>query len=276
MNISKLQLFFFAATLAFILMPHQKASAIDVYIVAGQSNGWRLSNLAAGDPAKADKHQVYYYGMQCVSEPQQSEFTLLKSLSKGRMGYGLADSLRKLSDDDIIFIQYCRCGAGVWDKSGKGWYPGDDPANGKVHNSGLYGKFLKYLAHAKQSAEKDHGLTWNVKGLIWHQGESDSKFPAEKYADSLPKLFWRFRHDIKADLPIVAAHIRELNDGRKNINLTLDQIAKQDPLFIVVPSNDLQFEADREGKANVHFALKGCADLGRRMAAALAKLTAKQ
>ena len=199
----------FIATLAFAFS--HSAFALDVYIVAGQSNGYRISSIAEGDPAKPDKHKVYYYGMGCVTEPEQSEFKVLKSLSKQRMGYGLANSFRELSDDDIIFIQYCRCGAGVWDKSEKGWYPGDYPANGKVHNSGLYGKFLKYLAHAKQSAEKDYSLTWNVKGLIWHQGESDSRLPAEQYEASLPRLFWRFRHDIKADLPIVAGHIRELN-----------------------------------------------------------------
>ncbi|MFV1994490.1 MAG: sialate O-acetylesterase [Verrucomicrobiales bacterium] len=250
----------------------QSALALDVYIVAGQSNGYRLSSLGQGDPAKPDEHKVYYYGMQCVSEPEESEFTVLESLSKKRMGYGLARSLRELSDSDIIFIQYCRCGSGVWDKSEKGWYPGDDPANGKVHNGGLYGKFLKYLAHAKASAEKDYGLTWNVKGLIWHQGESDSNLPASQYEATLPRLFWRFRHDIDPGLPIVAGHIRELNDGRKAINRALDKLAAKDPLFVVVPSNDLEFAADHEGKPNVHFALEGCETLGRRMAAALAKL----
>lgn len=247
--------------------------ALDVYIVAGQSNGYRISSLAEGDPSKPDSHKVYYYGMKCVSEPEQSEFKILQSLSQARMGYGLASSLRKLSDDDIIFIQYCRCGAGVWDKSEKGWYPGDDPATGKVHNSGLYGKFLKYLAHAKQSAENDYGLSWNVKGLIWHQGESDSRFPAEQYQGNLQKLFWRFRHDIKPGLPIVAGHIRDLDEGRKAINHTLDELAAKDPLFAVVPANDLEFAADHEGKPNVHFALAGCEKLGQRMAAAFAKLT---
>ncbi len=261
-----------ACITALALAFSQSAFALDVYIVAGQSNGYRISSLAGGDPAKPDKHKVYYYGMGCVSEPEQSEFKVLNSLSKKRMGYGLASSLRELSDDDIIFIQYCRCGAGVWDKSEKGWYPGDDPAKGKVHNSGLYGKFLKYLAHAKQSAEKDHSLSWNVKGLIWHQGESDSRLPAEQYEASLPRLFWRFRHDIKPGLPIVAGHIRELNDGRKAINRALDKLASQDPLFTVVPSNDLKFADDQQGKPNVHFALEGCEKLGQRMASALAKL----
>lgn len=264
----------FIATITLSLT--QTVSALDVYIVAGQSNGYRISSLSEGDPATPDKQKVYYYGMQCVSEPEQSEFKVLKSLSKQRMGYGLANALRELSNDDIIFIQYCRCGAGVWDKSEKGWYPGDDPANGKVHNSGLYGKFLKYLAHAKQSAEKDYGLTWNVKGLFWHQGESDSRLPAEQYEASLLRLFWRFRNDINPKLPIVAGHIRELNDGRKAINRALDKIAAKDSLLVVVPSNDLEFGADRDGKPDVHFALPGCEKLGQRMAAAFTKLTASK
>ncbi|MFV1995343.1 MAG: sialate O-acetylesterase [Verrucomicrobiales bacterium] len=134
----------------------QNTLALDVYIVAGQSNGYRLSSLGQGDPAKPDQHKVYYYGMQ--------------------------------------------------------------------------------------------------------------------YETTLPRLFWRFRHDIKPELPIVAGHIRELSDGRKAINRTLDKLAAEDPLFAVVPSNDLEFAADHEGKPNVHFALEGCLTLGERMAAALAKL----
>jgi len=252
------------------------AVALDVYIVAGQSNGWRISSLAEAKGAKPDEHKVYYYGMHCVSEPVKSEFKVLKNLNPKRMGYGLADALRKLSDDDIIFIQYCRCGAGVWNKGEKGWYPGDDPPEGKVFNDGLYGKFLKYLAHARKSAEQDHGLKWNVRGLFWHQGESDSGYQPEGYEERLSNLLWRFRRDLGKDLPIVAAHIRELNDGDRTINATLSRMAEKDPHLAVVESNDLQFEPDHKGKPNVHFALEGCLELGRRMARAFADVVGKQ
>jgi len=261
-----------AAVFATILVDHPTAHAVDVYIVAGQSNGWRISSLAEGAEAEAAEHKVYYFGMDCVAEPEKSKLQVLESLSPKKMGYSLAASLRELSGDDIVFVQYCRCGAGVWNKTDKGWYPGDNPQDGKTHDAGLYGKFLKYIAHARRTVEKEHDLAWNVKGLFWHQGESDSRTAPDDYEQNLKNLLWRFRHDLGKDLPMVAAHIRELDDGDRKINATLDRLAKQDPRMAVVPSNDLKFAPDRDGKPDVHFALEGCLELGRRMAKAHAGL----
>jgi hypothetical protein len=260
---------FTGALLILILLSQPSAKALDVYIVAGQSNGWRLSTLAQDAKGQPDPYNVYYYGMHCVSEPDKSAFAVITSLSQNTMGYGLADGLRNLSDDDIIFIQFCRCGASIQDHSIKGWYPGDDPAGGIIHNEGLYGQFLKYMAHAKRSAEQDYNFSWDVKGLFWHQGEGDSNYPADQYETILPKLLWRFRADIRPDLPVVAAHIRALNDERQAINEALDRVAAADKNFVVVPSNDLSFEDE----TNVHFNKPGCHNLGKRMVEAYVKLT---
>jgi len=253
-----------------------EALGLDVYIVTGQSNGYRLSSLGTEPKAKADAHKVYYYGMDCVSEPESSQFRLLPNLRTNSMGYGLADALRTLADDDIIFIQYCRCGAAVGDRGGQGWYPGDDPRRGKVHDAGLFGKFVQYVAHARESAERDFGLKWKVKGLFWHQGESDSSAPEGEYERNLSNLFWRFRETLGKELPIVAAHIRSVDEGAKSINSTLDKLALADGCLAVVPSNDLKFEPDSDGKPNVHFALDGCLQLGRRMAGAYRELPRKE
>jgi len=260
------------AALLIMLGSVQSALALDVYIVAGQSNGWRISHLAAGKKEQPDAHRVYYYGMKCVSEPDRSEIQIFDSLDRGTMGFALADQLRQLSDDDIIFIQFCRCGAGLWNKKVNGWYPGDDPQNGQTHDTALYGKFLKYLRHARRSATEQHGLKWNVCGLFWHQGEGDSGRDAAAYERDLRNLFWRFRHDLGEELPIVAAHIRQLDEGDRGVNQVLDRLAGADERLAVVPSGDLKFEPDRNGKPNVHFALEGCHELGRRMAAAHRKL----
>jgi len=261
--------------LSVLLVGARPSFALDVYIVAGQSNGYRLSSLSQAEGAKPDAHKVYYYGMKCVEEPVQSSFKVLTALSPGAMGYGLADALRELSDDDIIFIQYCRCGAGTWNKGETGWYPGDDPQNGQTHDAGLFGKFQKYIAHAQAQAEQEHGLEWNVRGLFWHQGESDSRFPAAQYEKNLANLVWRFRNLLGKELPVVAGHIRELNDGDRAINAVLDRLAAADPRMAVVNLDGLEFAPDRDGKPDVHIALSGCHTLGRRMAEAYQEL-AKQ
>ncbi len=262
-----------AGAVLLVTFATQCAFAADVYIVAGQSNGWRISHLRER-PGATDEHAVHYFGMKCVSEPVAPDVAeTLVALDPNTMGYGLANAVRDLSDDDIIFVQYCRCGAGVWNQAVNGWYPGDDPKAGQVFNDGLYGSFLKYIAECRRIAE-ERGLTWNVRGLFWHQGENDSNRQAQGYEENLTNLFWRFRHDLgDADLPIIAGHIRELDAGDLAVNAVLDRVAERDPWMAVVPTRDLPFAPDRDSVPDVHISLPGCHELGRRMAAALAQLT---
>ena len=250
-----------------LLISMATVHATDVYIVAGQSNGYRISSLRAGDTPLPNGRRIYYYGMQCTTEPDKSEFKVLTDLDHRAMGTELALALLEQSDDDIIFIQYCRCGSGVANRTGKGWYPGDNPAEGQTFEGGLYGKFIRYINHAKTSAQQDFDLTWDVKGLFWHQGENDSNGDNHlTYHRNLTNLFWRFRSDLGSDLPIVCGEIRELTDGDRAINRILKTVAEQDELTKLAPAADLKFQPDRDGKPDVHFSLEGCRALCRRLA----------
>ena len=106
---------------AWLTVP-SSASAIDVYIVAGQSNGWRISHLRqSGNAGAGSSSKVHYFGMKCVSEPAKpNESPVISDLDAKTMGYGLADSLLELSNDDIIFVQFCRCGSGLWNREVNG------------------------------------------------------------------------------------------------------------------------------------------------------------
>lgn len=248
--------------------------AADVYIVAGQSNGYRLSTLRPGDQPLPDGRRIYYYGMSCLSEPEQSSFQVLTGLDHRAMGTALALELLRQTDGDLVLIQYCRCGSGVGNRTEKGWYPGDDPRNGRTFDGGLYGRFRKYITHARESAQRDHGLTWEVKGLFWHQGENDSNGDRHlTYERNLTNLFWRFRQQLGAELPIVCGEIRELTDGDRQVNRILARVAEADPRTVLVKAADLTFAPDRDGRPDVHFALEGCQELGRRMAAGYVSLT---
>lgn len=255
----------------FFLLSLFPLHAIDVYIVAAQSNGWNISKLRANPKSdKPDQHKVYYYGMKCVSEPNSSSFQVLKNLDKNYGGYGLANALREQSQDDIVFIQYCRCGAPIHQTDARmSWYPGDDPKNGKVFNEGLYNLFTVYLEHAKEELKNKYNKDWNFKGLFWHQGESEAHVveTVEKYPQNLKNLITRFRMDLGPQLKIVAAHIRELKENDRQINKVLDQVSQSDPNFTVVQSNDLTFRSEKD----VHFNEKGAINLGKRMAKAMAK-----
>ena len=254
------------------LVIRTEAFAIDVYIVAGQSNGWRISHLRQKSGG-AGGQKVHYFGMKCVSEPIRPDVEpVLTALDHSTMGAGLAEGLLDLSNNDVVFVQYCRCGAGLWNRAANGWWPGGDPPAGKVHNDGLYGSFLKYVTHCRQVIEQQRGLDWELKGLCWHQGESDSNRPVADYGRDLEHLFWRFRHDLGEALPIVVGHIRELNDGDRAVNMLFDRLASADPLLAAVPTRDLPFAPDRDGIPDVHISREGCHELGRRMALALAEI----
>ena len=104
-----------------------------------------------------------------------------------------------------------------------------------------------------------------------YQGYSDSRgLPDDlpRFSTDLAHVFVRFRQDLGADLPIVAGHIRELTDADKEINRMLDELAEEDRRLAVVPTRDLEFAPDRDGTPDVHIALSGCHELGRRMVAA--------
>jgi hypothetical protein len=240
-----------------------QAQPADIYIVAGQSNGWRLSKVSAL-PGKG-AHTVHYFGMGCTTRPDTAQHTFIENVNPQSSGGGLASALLDHSGRDIVFIQYCVCGSsldGIDD-----WQPGEP---GKPNDAGIYASFTRYLADARRQVEA-LGIEWKVKALFWHQGESDVKQTTARHRQNLTHLLARFRQDFGAGLPVVAGHIRELEDGSRGINAALDAVAAADPRFTVVPSNDLEFESP----TNVHIKPVGCVVLGQRMVAALKKMEAE-
>src|SRR6266446_6811127 len=117
-----MRLLLFPTLLCFCL---SNALGIDVYIVAGQSNGWRLSQLRQGEGAEGPK--LHYFGMDCVAEPESARLQTLARLNGQTMGFGLAQALLKEKGKEIVFVQYCRCGASIMGAAKNSWWPGEDP-----------------------------------------------------------------------------------------------------------------------------------------------------
>ncbi|YCM47103.1 sulfatase/phosphatase domain-containing protein (plasmid) [Verrucomicrobiaceae bacterium 227] len=259
--------------LLLLLVASSLAKATDVYVFAGQSNGFRLSSLSEGTMPIPGGHKIYYYGMKCVSEPESSTFKVLTHLNPKSMGTELALRLVEQSEGDIILIQYCRCGAPLTTLSPISWFPGKSPQEGEVYTAGLYPRFQKYLAHAEQSAKQDLQLSWNMRGLFWHQGESDVKPPhASAHTTTLKNLFWRFRQDLGKDLPIICAEIRPLNPGAIKINSGMAELAENDPWLSLVVTSDIEMPSNPKNPGDVHFRLESCQEIGRRLAKSHARL----
>ena len=262
-------------TLTILPVSARIASATDVYVIAGQSNGWRMGSLAQGDMPIPGGHKIYYFGMKCVSEPEQTECRVLTGLNPGSMGTGLALQLVRQSDSDIVLVQYCRCGAPLVNPSAISWYPGADPESGQLYQDGLFPKFQKYLDHAKRSIEDKYGLAWNVRGMFWLQGESDvnSVENPQDYEKPLRSLFWRFRRELGQNLPIVCGEIRPLNRGAKMVNQALANLSEQDPRTGLAITSNITMPSRPNQPGDVHFRLSACHEIGKRFSGELARLT---
>lgn len=110
-----------------------------------------------------------------------------------------------------------------------------------------------------------------LKGILWHQGESDAfleKIPY--YEDKLETLYQFFRqYAQQEDLPIISGELGAFpSDSERNIlwqmiNEKIEKLALKDPNLILVRTDDLKAKSD-----NVHFNAHSQRVLGTRYAKA--------
>ena len=112
-----------------------------------------------------------------------------------------------------------------------------------------------------------------IKGIIWHQGESDSKPERSKvYQAKLEELIGKFRRELgDDDLPFVVGKLGDFYVARNPNAKTINTILEKIPLTVkntacadttgLTPKNDL-----------VHFDAKSERELGRRYAEWMIKL----
>jgi hypothetical protein len=108
-----------------------------------------------------------------------------------------------------------------------------------------------------------------LKGILWHQGESDNNPSAALvYMDKLKTLIQRFRVEFKTPgLPFVAGEIGYFAKATP-INNVIDQLPANVPDTAVVSAKGLTDKGDA-----THFDTRSARELGRRYAAAMQQLT---
>lgn len=112
-----------------------------------------------------------------------------------------------------------------------------------------------------------------LKGIIWHQGESDSKEEfAPLYEDALVDLVERFRHEFQdPNLPFVAAPLAEYyvagNPIAADINAAIAKLPGRLSHTAVVRVDGMNPKSD-----NVHLDSESARELGKRYAAAMLAL----
>lgn len=142
----------------------------------------------------------------------------------------------------------------------KVWVPGAGYLNGHPYDDAI-----KRAKFAMQNG--------TLKGILWHQGESDNdSLRSTKYLPLLKELIERLRTDLKApEIPFVAGEIGYFFKPVILINDILNQVPETVHHTAVVSAKGLTHKGDE-----AHFDTPSARELGKRYASAMKKLQNKK
>ncbi|MFM8271596.1 MAG: sialate O-acetylesterase [Gemmata sp.] len=276
--------FFTLAALCGLALPAFAATAradhYEVFIIAGQSNcdGRGAAADLTGALAKWARPQedalVTYScsklrGPVLTSDgfkplqpgwsvaPGKNKPTQLPSGTIGpevSFGRAMAD---RLKDKRVALIKYAEGGTSL----AKDWNP-------DVKDR-LYAAFLEFTRKSlKELTGKGHTCT--VRGMIWHQGESDASLTAAEYEKLLTAFVGRVRSDLEvADLPFGIGEVFD-NGKRDTVRAAQRATAEKVKGAFFVPADRL-----RTFDGGTHFDAASQIELGERFAAGMAKALAR-
>ncbi|WP_158857083.1 sialate O-acetylesterase [Lunatibacter salilacus] len=226
---------------------------LDIYLVIGQSNTAGRAEITT--ELQESISGVYLFtGLEDslwmpAKNPLNLYSTIRKEVEMQRLGpaYNFAKTLRNHKrDQEIGLVVNAKGGTALAE-----WMPG-------TH-------FYQEAISRVKSASA-HGT---IRGVIWHQGESDlSKL--ETYLPNLEILITQLRTDLGiSNLPFVAGHIATDQPEREVFNKLIDKLPEQVPFTGVVHSRRTQtFD-------QVHFDTDSQLLMGKRYGKKMRKLLRK-
>lgn len=171
------------------------------------------------------------------------------------VGLGRTFGLEVAEAEPGIVVGLIPCAAGG--SSITSWVPGGYHGQTKSHP---YDDTLKRCKIALKAG--------TLKGILWHQGESDSNpNRAPEYKEDLEELMVRLRKELDAeDVPFFVGQLgqfeeRPWNEHKKQVDSAQKEIAKEQPLVFFISSDDLGHRGDE-----VHFNAEAYREFGRRYA----------
>jgi hypothetical protein len=219
----------------------------DVYLLIGQSNMAGRAALTEADKAVIDGCVLLNDkdAWEPATNPLNRYSTIRKGLGMQKLGpgYAFAQEMRQANPKATIGLVVNAKGGSRIEQWAKG---------------------TKFYTDALRRA-KAAQATGNLKGILWHQGESNEKNP-DGYLEKLTKLITDLRADLGvADLPFVAGQVNKV----PKVN---EQIAK---LPATVPNTGFVSSDGLTCTDRWHFDPKSANLLGKRYAAEMLKLHAK-
>jgi hypothetical protein len=234
----------------------EAAPKLDLYLLIGQSN---MAGRGTVEKEDMTSHKrVLALNKDDLWVPAVEPLHFDKPGAGVGPGLAFAKALAEADKDVSIGLVPCAAGGSpitVWKK---------DAFWGQT-KSKPYDETLRRMAVARKRGA--------LKGILWHQGESDStEAEAKLYADRLTDLVARLRKDLEApDVPVIvgglSSPLREKNEYARVVDQALRDFAKKDGHAAYVDSDKLTLKAD-----NTHFDAASAKEFGRRYAKALLAL----
>jgi lysophospholipase L1-like esterase len=237
---------------ATVKIPDKKAD-FHIYLLMGQSNMAGRGRLP--DVPRTENSQILM--LTPSNTWTYARDPLHKQIGRIRPGVGPGISfaetrLKYLPEGTVIGLIPCAVGG--------------SPLKRWTRNGDLYKAALK--------SAKEVSRAGTIKGVLWHQGETDAgRGSAHSYGPNLKKIISDVRNDLNApELPFVLGHIGSFLRPDKFlhadvINNAITDIAENDPYVELVETADLKDGGDR-----LHFDTASAKILGKRYAKAMKKL----
>lgn len=165
-------------------------------------------------------------------------------------GRGVADHLK---GKKVALIKFAEGGTSL----SKDWNP-------EVKDR-LYPAFLDFTRKSLKEL-KDKGHTYSVRGMIWHQGESDASLTAAEYEKALTAFITRVRSDLEVpDLPFGVGEV--FDNGKRDAVRAAQKATAENVkgVFFVSAEKLKTFDG------GTHFDAASQIELGERFGAGMAK-----
>lgn len=229
---------------------------VQLYLLIGQSNMAGRGKVEASD--QVPHPRVFMFTKEQTWAPAVDPLHFDKPNIAGvGLGSAFGRALAEAHPDAVIGLIPCAVGGTPLQR----WQKGGD----------LYDQALVRLKAALPSG--------TLKGILWHQGESDagSEATANSYAARLAQTVRDWRAEVGDDqVPFIAGELghflkRERTDGKPSywpvVNTQLHSLPTLVPRVAIVSAEGLQANSDQ-----VHFDAASLREFGKRYAAALQKL----
>jgi iduronate 2-sulfatase len=253
----------------------QAGTHYDLYLLAGQSNMDGRGKAADLKPEQRQiAHAIIFYRNPPAASDGWKPLTPGYSIAPGFKGslpsptfgpeIGFAiQMLKDRPDHPIALIKGSKGGT----RLRSDWKPGKA---GEPDSQGpCYRNFIETIHLACKDLES-RGDTYTLRGILWHQGESDDTATAEQYQEMLTHFIARIREDVgQPDLPFVIGEVYD-NGKRDAVRAAQRATAKAVPHVAFASAEGLE-----TWDHGTHFDAASQLTLGSRFADEMAKLIGK-